>query len=203
MKKLATLICVLALCIASHAQNYLHMNLVEIEFAVNYDFCESEYDGVIISRDPECNSFAWSFTVWPSGTHYYYQTDEIVLSPDMGSRFEINYNDNCTIHSRLFAINFNNFQVTEPWSQDFIWKRTGTNVTLEAPYVDDLEYQWSTGSHQRTITVTNPGTYWVRIYNDCGELSDTIQVRDNVEIELATCDLETNLNLLTWPVTAA
>ena len=203
MKKLATLICVLALCIASQAQNYFHMNIVEIELGVNYDFCESEYDGVIIAKDPDCTNFAWSITVWPSGTNYHYQTDEIVLSPDMGSRFEINYDDNCTIHSRLFAINFHNFQVTEPWSQDFIWKRTGTSVTLEAPYGEDLQYQWSNGSHQRAITVTQHGTYWVRVYNDCGELYDTIRVRDNVEIELATCDLETNLNMVTWPTTPA
>lgn len=203
MKKLVTLICVLAFFTISQAQNYFHMNITEIEFAANYDFCENEYDGVIIAKDPNCSSFAWSVTAWPSGTQYYYQTDEIVLTPDMGSRFTINYNDGCTIQSRPFAINFNNFQVTEPWSQNFIWKRTGTNITLEAPYGDDLQYQWSNGSHQRTITVTQPGTYWVRIYNDCGELYDTIQVRDNAEITLATCDLETNHNLVIWPTTPA
>lgn len=202
MKTLATLICVLAISIISQAQNYFHMNITEIEPEI-YDFCESEYDGVIIAKDPDCSSFAWNVQAFPSGESYYYTTDEITITPNMGNRFQINYNDNCTIHSRLFVIKFHNFQVTEPWSQDFIWKRTGTNVTLEAPYGDDLEYQWSNGSHQRTITVTQPGSYWVRIYNDCGELYDTIQVRDNAEITLATCDLETNHNMITWSTTPA
>ena len=202
MKKLATLICVLAISIISQAQNYFHMNITEIEPEI-YDFCESEYDGIIIAKDPDCSSFAWNVHAFPIGEIYYYTTDEITITPNMGNRFQISYNDNCTIHSRLFGIEFHNFQVTEPWSQDFIWKRTGTNVTLEAPYGDDLEYQWSNGSHQRTITVTQPGTYWVRIYNDCGELTDTIQVRDNVEIDLATCDLGTNHNMVTWPTTSA
>lgn len=202
MKKLATLICVLAISIISQAQNYFHMNITEIEPEI-YGFCESEYDGIIIAKDPDCSSFAWTVQAFPSGESYYYTTDEITVTPNMGNRFQINYNDNCTIHSRLFVIEFHNFQVTEPWSQDFIWKRTGTNVTLEAPYGDDLEYQWSNGSHQRTITVTQPGSYWVRIYNDCGELYDTIQVRDNAEITLATCDLETNHNMITWSTTPA
>ena len=196
------MICVLAVSIISQAQNYFHMNITEIEPEI-YGFCESEYDGIIIAKDPDCSSFAWTVQAFPSGESYYYTTDEITVTPNMGNRFQINYNDNCTIHSRLFVIEFHNFQVTEPWSQDFIWKRTGTNVTLEAPYGDDLEYQWSNGSHQRTITVTQPGSYWVRIYNDCGELYDTIQVRDNAEITLATCDLETNHNLVTWPTTQA
>ena len=202
MKKLVPLICMIAICMASHAQNYYYMNITEIEPEI-YDFCESEYDGVVIAKDPDCNSFAWTVHVLPTGESYYYTTDEITVTPDMGNHFQINYNDGCTIHSRLFVIKFHNFQVNEPWYQDYIWKRSGTNVTLEAPYGDDLEYQWSNGSHQRTITVTQPGTYWVRIYNDCGELTDTIQVRDNVEIDLATCDLATNLNLVTWPTTPA
>lgn len=82
-----------------------------------------------------------------------------------------------------------------------MWKRVGEQVLLEA--WGGYNYQWSTGATDNYITVTEPGTYWVRIYNDCGELYDTIQVRDNVEVELATCDLESNLNMVTWPTTPA
>ena len=39
------------------------------------------------------------------------------------------------------------------------------------------------------------------MYNDCGELWDTIQVRDNVEIESASVDPDSNKNLVTWEVT--
>ena len=207
MKKLATLICVLALCIASHAQNYLHMNIVDIEPGHTFNYCISDYDGIVIEKEPGCNvpNMWWEVLLYGSGqpsTVYY--TDEITILPEQTDYlYFIAYRYGCEIDSRLFGIRFHEFQVQEPWSQDFIWKRTGTNVTLEAPYGEDLQYQWSNSSHQRTITVTNPSTYWVRIYNDCGELYDTIQVRDNVEIELATCDLETNLNMVTWPTTTA
>ena len=37
----------------------------------------------------------------------------------------------------------------------------------------------------------------------CGTGVRTFIVRDNVEVELATCDLETNLNMVTWPTTEA
>ncbi len=172
-----------------------------------FNYCINDYDGIVIEKEPGCNNpnTYWDVQLYGSGQpSTIYQTDEITILPEQTDYlYFIAYQDGCEIYSRLFGIRFHEFQVQEPWYQDFIWKRTGTNVTLEAPYGDDLEYQWSTGSHQPTITVTNPGIYWVRVYNDCGELYDTIPVRDNVEIELATCDLETNLNMVTWPTTPA
>jgi len=111
------------------------------------------------------------------------------------------YYSNCSISSREFWVNFSTFEAPYPWATQYMWKRVGDQVTLEA--WGGYSYQWSTGATDNYITVTEPGTYWVRIYNDCGELYDTIQVRDNVEVELATCDLESNLNMVTWPTTPA
>ncbi|MBR0177541.1 MAG: T9SS type A sorting domain-containing protein [Bacteroidales bacterium] len=93
--------------------------------------------------------------------------------------------------------------IPEPFSQNYVWKRTGTTTTLSVDYTDYCSYLWSNGSHQTSITVSQPGTYWVRIYNDCGEISDTIQVRDNVEIYRATTELTSNLNQVTWRVSDA
>ena len=90
-----------------------------------------------------------------------------------------------------------------PFAPDYVWKRTGTATILSIDYTVDCQVLWSTGSHQTSITVSQPGTYWLRLYNDCGEISDTIQVRDNVEIAHATCDLGSNLNMVTWPVSEA
>ncbi len=36
---------------------------------------------------------------------------------------------------------------------------------------------WSTGDSVRTLTITEPGTYWVRSYEDCGWVVDTFIVR--------------------------
>ena len=204
MKKLLlTLIAVLYLTTV-HAQNYLHMNITEIVNGQNFQFCENEYDEIVISKDTTCNGFvSWNVLVFPSGDEYYYETNEITVNSAIGNELEIRYYDGCNIPIRIFAIHFHGFQPNEPWSQEFIWKRYGETISLEAPYGDDLQYQWSTGSHQQSINLTEPGVYWVRIYNDCGELTDTIQVRDNVEISLATCDLESNLNMVTWPTTVA
>lgn len=204
MKKRFTLLFTLFIGLFVHAQNYLQMNITEIQSWQTFDFCVGQYDGVILEKDPSCtNWISWTVTSYPSGEEFNFSTDEITVTNDFGNHLLIQYLDGCDISMRTFYIMFHAFQVTEPWSQDFIWKRTGTSITLEAPYGDDLEYRWSTGSHQQAITVTEPGTYWVRIYNDCGELTDTIQVRDNVEIELATCDLVTNLNMVTWQTTPA
>jgi hypothetical protein len=109
------------------------------------------------------------------------------------------YQDDCEIIDKVFYIEFHSFNASQPWSQDHIWKRTDDQVTLTVN--GGYNYQWSTGSQSDHITVTNPGTYWVRIYNDCGELYDTIRVRDNVELYRATCDLRTNLNQVTWQTT--
>ncbi|MDZ7845320.1 MAG: gliding motility-associated C-terminal domain-containing protein [Owenweeksia sp.] len=37
-------------------------------------------------------------------------------------------------------------------------------------------YLWSTGDTAKTISISNPGNYWVTISNDCGSLTDSVQV---------------------------
>ncbi len=39
------------------------------------------------------------------------------------------------------------------------------------------QHVWSTGDSVRTINITEPGTYWVRSYEDCGWVVDTFIVR--------------------------
>lgn len=61
--------------------------------------------------------------------------------------------------------------------------------------------EWSTGETENEITVTEPGTYSVTITDACGSETFPVEVRNNVEITLATCDLESNLNMVTWQTT--
>ena len=162
-------------------------------------------DSWIFTKEAGCNHQAvWSVRDWETQQIIQQAYDELVLIPNEATQLEIIYHaEGCDIVHRVFNVIFHDLDVNEPWSEDYVWKRTGTDLTLLATWGTNLYYQWSTGETYQDITVTEPGTYWVRIYNDCGELYDTIQVRDNVEIDLATCDLETNLNMVTWQTTTA
>ena len=88
-----------------------------------------------------------------------------------------------------------------PFDEPFVWKRSGDTVTLGNPEMTYVNFQWSTGETSTTINVVQDGTYTVEVDDPCGPKTYSIQVRDNIEIELATCDLATNLNMVTWEVT--
>ena len=204
MKKL----CIVALMLfygIANAQNYLSMNITEIQEQQVFEFCVSDYDSIVFTKEAGCSNQAmWNVRDFHAQQLIQQAYDVLTLIPSSAIQLEIIYiSQGCNISHRVFNVIFHDFNVNDPWSEGYVWKRTGTSTTLSATWGEDIHYQWSTGETYQDITVTEPGTYWVRIYNDCGELYDTIQVRDNVEIDLATCDLETNLNMVTWPTTAA
>lgn len=211
MKKVF-IIALMLFCGMANAQNYLSMNITEIQQQQVFEFCSNSYDSIVFTKEASCNNqVAWGVRDWVTQQIIQEAVDELTLvpnqmnlTPNSQNIFEIIYHaEGCNIVHRVFNVIFNDSSIDEPWSQSYVWKRTGTSTTLSATWGENLFYQWSTGETYQNITVTEPGTYWVRIYNDCGELSDTIQVRDNVEIELATCDLESNLNLVTWQTNPA
>ncbi|MCW3122258.1 MAG: hypothetical protein JWQ38_1750 [Flavipsychrobacter sp.] len=49
-------------------------------------------------------------------------------------------------------------------------------LLLSVPADNRYELKWSSGSHDSTISVTYPGTYWASRSNFCGIVSDTIVV---------------------------
>ncbi len=198
MKKIIMLaICVMALCTStkSYAQNHLYLNITEIDPGGVLRYCEN-IDSITISKDPDCNDTVdWILgdVLNPIGV---YHTDEITVP---NSPIDITY-AGCDIVVGPFSITPLSFNISEPWPNDYVWKRTGETIRLTA-YADFVNNQWSTGATASWIDVTEPGTYWVHMYNDCGELWDTIQVRNNVEIESASVDPDSNKNLVTWDVT--
>ncbi|RPD38216.1 gliding motility-associated C-terminal domain-containing protein, partial [Chitinophaga barathri] len=52
----------------------------------------------------------------------------------------------------------------------------GRRHILKANAVNATAYQWSTGATSATIEVTQPGTYSVTVFNDCGSTTDEITI---------------------------
>ena len=204
MKKVL-IIALMLFCGTANAQNYLSMNITEIQEQQIIELCVNDYDSIVFTKEAGCSNQAiWNVRDFHTQQVIQQGYDVLTLIPSSAIQLDITYiSQGCNITHRVFNVIFHDFNVNNPWSESYIWKRTGTNITLSATWGDNLYYQWSTGATYQEIAITEPGTYWVRIYNDCGELYDTIQVRDNVEIDLATCDLVTNLNMVTWQTTPA
>lgn len=40
----------------------------------------------------------------------------------------------------------------------------------------DMNYLWQNGSSQNSLVISNAGTYWLRIFNNCGMVGDTVVV---------------------------
>ena len=90
-------------------------------------------------------------------------------------------------------------QVGNPFFEPFIWKRENEEITLTAPMA--FHPIWSTGETTPIIEVTEPGIYSVTLTNECGPVTYSVEVRDNVELYRATVDLRTNKNKVTWLAT--
>ena len=199
MKKIVTMIVALMSMVLVNAQNYevLHvadyLNMPEQYFY----YCETEVYGVIIYGMENCSAKEF---ILNNEMHFDY-CDSIIVTPeyaDPNGQVDVYYYG-CGNSCQMY-INFVTSDIQNPFAEPFLWKRTGESVELYAP--DDSVY-WSTGEYTNGITVTEPGAYSVTITNACGSETYSIEVHDNVEVELATCDLETNLNMVTWPTTPA
>ena len=207
MKKVFTIITFMFLFGVAHAQNNFEINVADIESWQTIEVCYNDYDSVILisdEYDPDFDPPAWSVVVRLGGTEWYtYIGNRLALDVRQSEYYEIQYHG-ITWSTEEFWIKFPDLPSSNFWSQDYEWKRVGTMTSLCCPYgnFETYHYEWSTGwVHQCTNAFSQTGTYWARVYSVCGEVYDTIQVRDNVELYRATVDLETNRNKTTWQVT--
>jgi len=202
MKKLITMIAVLACVMIANAQNYEVLHIEDLIDGYEYDYCADEFDGIIIHKAQNCPSGAISWSVGIDGEHFDYWTDSIILqNTHVNYRYVIGYSG-CSIHKSFDLLFHYSTDNVNPFAESFLWKRTGESTTLVfEPMNWNMEVQWSTGETENEITVTEPGTYSVTITDVCGSETYTIQVRDNVELYRATCDLRSNLNQVTWQTT--
>jgi hypothetical protein len=201
MKKIFTLaVFIMTMCMTNYAQNYLELSITQIDDHQELFYCDGQYDSIRFLKDATCQSNPyWIVSDIDGGSLFEGYANQVSISQEMGNYFDIYYNG-CGVGKGFTVIFFDFGEVEEPWAEDCVWKRIGESITLWVGW-ENVNNEWSTGATGDFFTVINPGTYWVHMYNQCGELWDTIQVRDNVEIYRATIDLETNLNKVTWQTT--
>ena len=201
MKNLFATIFVMLCAVFAQAQNYVVLHIEEVSSGEHF-YCVSEYDGVVIYAH-DCGFFEWNIS-YGDGTGEYYQNLDSIVIGNEHSYASVSYTG-CGL-SRGLTILFLESEVDNPFSEPIVWKRQGEPITL---FAESYGYSitWSTGETTNEIQVTEPGIYYVTIedteFAGCVNQTFSIQVRDNVEISLATCDLETNLNMVTWPTTPA
>ena len=156
-------------------------------------------DTLVIHADPTCFLAEWQR---PDGSEMLGGLELIVTQYEHQGDW-IYYDSNENVTSFTVYLSSPTSNAFNPFDEPFIWKRVGDTVTLGNPEMTYVDFQWSTGETSTTIDVTEPGIYSVEVNDPCGPKTYSIQVRDNVEITLATCDLETNLNMVTWQTTQA
>lgn len=71
---------------------------------------------------------------------------------------------------------------------------TGTTLLLSAS-VPNASYLWQDGSSSSSFLVNQPGIYWLQVTNNCGSISDTIEITSqnlpsvNLGNDTVVCDL--------------
>ena len=200
MKKIVITIAVLVCSIFARAQSYAVLHIEDVPGGSNYpeyNFCAEEYNGVIIYAQPGCQYNEWIVDY----TNHYQNVSSIVLDNNEEGYYFVNYSG-CGINRGL-SIFFLSSEIDNPFSEPVVWKRQGESIILNTN-LDGYNFLWSNGSNENQIEVSEPGIYSVTISDGiCLNKTFSVEVRDNVEVDLATCDLETNLNMVTWLTTPA
>ena len=119
-----TLILLFLLGNAVNAQNYLRINITEIENQQTFDFCTTEYDSVLIEKEQGCNAFSWRVRV-NNGESSVFTTDVLTLIPGTDTEnYEVEYQSGCGINYRGFYVNFFTLEVP------MVTARNGPQVQL-------------------------------------------------------------------------
>ena len=197
MKKILLLTLIILNVLVGRAQYYEHLYSDGHE----YYYCdEDNLSGFVVYVDP---SYHWrvieqiyycdSNDVTDELINEYDNVDSIIIQTNHKKEFIVVDSDEIStgIHLGISPCN--------PFIEPITWKRKGELLTLNSNHVNA---QWSTGETTQSIVVSEPGTYSVTLTNDyCGSATYSVEVRDNVELYRATCDLLTNRNKVTWHTT--
>ena len=188
------------------SQHYETLNVLQMQNFQEFNYCISDdLLGVIIYGEPDCNPEWQQWEVWEVNSQYSYN-DSIVLHNDGEyHRYNVSFYG-CEL-GFVFSVIFNRSFVDEnPFTAPILWKRQGDPITLSAGtsyyfWEHDITGTWSNGETGNEITVTETGVYSVTLTDYCDSAIYSVEVRDNVELYRATCDLQSNLNMVTWQTT--
>jgi hypothetical protein len=201
MKKILFVVLFILTSLIGYSQHYEHINVVDLLFdptsSTNRDFCTEDENllGVIIVGT-DCPDQNWMINPLP---YIIETTDSLII---------MNPHETCNILIGIvacegfvdLAINIRFYSVPEnPFIEPIVWKRQDKSTTLSAP--SSPHPIWSTNETTSEITVNETGIYSVTLSNICDTATYSVEVRDNVEIYRATCDLKTNKNDVTWQTT--
>lgn len=180
----------------THAQDtiVLHIEDLPQEFI---DLCIDDHQTVLVYAPTNCTD--WYFSI---DGYYYNMVSPIVITCPSGQHiYHVVFNGCDLFHE--FHIVYLERRPPTPYTKDVL-KRQGLAETLYSTEIDSLggfDYLWTTGETTPTIDVVEPGVYTCEISALCGTSTRTFIVQDNVEATLATTDLATNLNMVTWQTT--
>ena len=153
------------------------------------NLCFNKYPTAHVQAPTGCTSF-----IWEINGEVINNVSPVTFDGNL-SNHHVGYFYGCG-YDGLFDIFFIDPNVPNETTTE-LWKRQYEPITLEAPS-GSYTYLWNTGATTATIEVIEPGTYTCGVSDMCATSVQTFIVQDNVEIDLSTCDLETNLNMITW-----
>ena len=205
MKKfLLTTLCMVLCLIKVQAQNDTIVTFEQMQNTVGHAIrvCANKYDRVLVYAPENCNNFGW----WINDEQFIENESPVIFYGNLANHYSCWFDgDDCGIHTG-FDVYFIEPNVPTQTTEK-LWKRQHELITLEAVGADSANmynYYWPhSGETTRTVDVTNQGNYQCLISDMCATVTRTKIVNENVEIDLATCDLESNLNLVTWQTNPA
>lgn len=179
-------------------------DVTQISYNSSICFCDNQYDRVLLYVPDGITNFYWRV----NGEFSY--DNPLILDSQINEWFLVEgqpFGLKCYI--TFIHVDLPEIIVKTIWKH----KDESTEISLDTlpePNYGTYSFLWSNGDTSPSTQVHECGTYYCNITHyfggletSCIDATYTFIVQDNVEIDLATCDLESNLNMVTWDVTEA
>jgi gliding motility-associated-like protein len=116
---------------------------------------------------------------WYNTTRYDWTTgekDSVIYVSKSGVYQALAYNGKCFANLN-YGVTFKKLNPVKLGQDTVMCTDLGQNsLFLKADSIQAVAYVWSDGSTNTTLTVRDSGWYWLRAFNECGGMSDSIHV---------------------------